>query len=119
MNHKVCREYLLEIRERYQAANRGTKGKILNEFCQVCGYTRKHAIFRLSARAQLLRKHPGPRPTYGPDVTKWLVVLWKKMRRICSKKMKQALPEWLKHFESREVTPEIRGKLLKISPATM
>jgi hypothetical protein len=119
MNHKVCREYLAEIRERYRAANRQVKGQILDEFCQVCGYSRKYAIFRLSLRAHWLRKRPGPRPTYGPDVTKWFVVFWKKMRRICSKKMKQALPEWLRRFESPELTPEVRAKLLKMSPATM
>ena len=119
MNHKVCREYLTEIRERYQAASRHEKGQILDEFCKVCGYSRKHAIFRLSLRSHLFRKRPGPRVTYGPDVHHWLSVLWKKMRMICSKKMKRALPEWLKHFDQPEVTDDIRHKLLKMSPATM
>jgi hypothetical protein len=119
MNHKVCREYLAEIRERYRAENRQDKGRILDEFCQVCGYSRKYAIFRLSLRAHLLRKRPGPTPTYGPEAIKWLTVLWKKMRRICSKKMKQAMPEWLNHFDQPEVTDDIRRKLLKMSPATM
>jgi hypothetical protein len=41
------------------------------------------------------------------------------MRRICSKKMKYALPGWLKHFDSPGMTDEIRIKLLQMSPATM
>ena len=86
MDLKARREYLLEIRERYQRADRLAKGVILDEFCQVCGYTRKYAIARLSHRALSLVTRPGPRPTYGPEVTHWLSLLWRKMRRICSKK---------------------------------
>lgn len=119
MKRKVCREYLAEIHERYRAARREEKGRILDECCQVCGYSRKYAIFRLSLHAHLLRRRPGPRPTYGPEVIQWLTVLWRKMRRICSKKMKRALPEWLKHFDRPEMTEEARAKLLKMSPATM
>ncbi len=86
MDLKAKREYLAEIRERYQGADRAAKGAILNEFCQVCGYSRKHAIARLRAQERLwMIRRPGPKRIYGPEVTKWLVLFWNKMRRICSK----------------------------------
>lgn len=119
MDIKVRKAYLAEIRARYQSADRLAKGAILDEVCQVCGYTRKHAIYQLGARARLLVQRPGPVPIYGPEVTQWLVTLWRKMRRICAKKMKQALPMWLGRLKAPELSPEIRAKLLKMSPATM
>ncbi len=42
--HQSKREYLLAIWERYQGVGRRFKSKILDEFCLVCGYTRKYAI---------------------------------------------------------------------------
>jgi hypothetical protein len=38
------RVYLEAIRKRYRRARRSDKGKILDEFCSVCGYQRKYAI---------------------------------------------------------------------------
>ncbi|SDA21076.1 hypothetical protein SAMN05216315_11553 [Nitrosospira sp. Nsp18] len=35
------RVYLEAIRKRYHRARRADKGKILDEFCSVCGYQRK------------------------------------------------------------------------------
>ena len=46
------REYLKAIKERYQKATRKEKRLILNEFCQVCDYNRKHAIAVLNAKTQ-------------------------------------------------------------------
>ena len=45
------REYLAAIVKRYAAAGRRYKQQILDEFCDVCGYHRKHAI-------RLLNRHP-------------------------------------------------------------
>ncbi len=36
--------YLERIYGRYRKATREEKRKILDEFCEVCGYHRKHAI---------------------------------------------------------------------------
>ena len=36
--------YLKEIRSRYLRAGRKVKGRILDEFCAVCGYHREYAI---------------------------------------------------------------------------
>ncbi len=44
MSRKSKREYLLAIWERYQRVGKCFKGKILDEFCEVCGYSRKYAV---------------------------------------------------------------------------
>ena len=44
MNNGSKQEYLSAIRSRYLAANKSEKKAILDEFCTVCGYNRKHAI---------------------------------------------------------------------------
>ncbi len=37
-------EYLARIKDRYRKAGRSGKSRILDEFCEVCGHHRKHAI---------------------------------------------------------------------------
>lgn len=84
---KFRREYLNTIRERYKnAPKRREKTEILNEFCAVCGYERKHAIRILNGRAEPRRLRPGPRPTYGEVFVLHLVELWEAMNRMCAKK---------------------------------
>ncbi len=43
------RDYLEAIRSRYNRASKEAKSRILDEFCETCGYNRKYAI-------RLLRK---------------------------------------------------------------
>jgi hypothetical protein len=41
---KSKREYLAKIKDRYRHAGRKGKARILDEFCEICGHHRKHAI---------------------------------------------------------------------------
>ena len=50
MSARAKREYVQAIYQRYRQVRRPEKRQILNEFCQVAGYHRKHAI-RLLNRA--------------------------------------------------------------------
>jgi hypothetical protein len=43
MGKREKQAYLEAIRNRYHKAKRADKGKILDEFCSVCGYQRKYA----------------------------------------------------------------------------
>ena len=43
MGKKERQAYLKAIRGRCAKADRAEKGKILDEFCAVCGYARKYA----------------------------------------------------------------------------
>ena len=62
MSLQSKREYLGQIRFRYRRAGRVHKSKILDEYCQVCGYDRKYAIKRLAAPPQRPRHKAGRKP---------------------------------------------------------
>ncbi len=53
MGKQEKKGYLLAICKRYHHASRREKGKILDEFCTVCGYNRKYAIRRLKLTVPL------------------------------------------------------------------
>ena len=46
MARRSKQEYLRSIYDRYQHAPRAQKGTMLEEFCKVCGYNRKYAIWK-------------------------------------------------------------------------
>ena len=69
-------EYLRAIRGRYRRAGRAYKQKILDEFCAVCGYHRKHAIRKLNARSSKAQKKPGRPSKYGAGERKVVEKIW-------------------------------------------
>src|ERR1035437_3323832 len=63
MSLSAKREYLAKIHGRYDRAGRLHKTRILDEFCQNCGYHRKAALRLLNRPLQgARRKRPGPKP---------------------------------------------------------
>jgi len=53
--------YFRQIQVRYQKASKKEKGRVLDEFCAVCGYQRKYAIRKLNQPARMTpRRKPGP-----------------------------------------------------------
>lgn len=121
MGGKSKKEYRLAIWSRYQRAGRKHKTKILDEFCSVCGYTRKHAIALLRHKPGRRRRRPGPKTRYDAAVMEPLKFLWLKSEQMCSKRLKAALPLWLPFYQQKHgPLPEpVRQKLLRISPATI
>ena len=121
MSRRFKREYLLAIWERYQRVGKRFKGKILDEFCEVCGYSRKYAVLLLNRKPRLRQKRPGPKPTYDVAVLEVLKTLWLLAEQMCSKRLKAALPIWLPFYENTHgvIAPETRRKLLQISPAAI
>ena len=111
------RAYLSTIRERYQNAPKRQKKNILDEFCSVCGYSRKYAIRILNGSVEPRTQRPGPKPTYGPDIALHLATLWNAMNRMCSKKMVVALPLWLDFY--KEASWEQKELLKKVSASTI
>jgi hypothetical protein len=114
-------EYLRAIWDRYQRAGRRYKTKILDEFCAVCGYTRKYAIGLLGRKPGRRRKKPGPARRYDVRVFEPLKALWLACEQLCSKRLKAALPLWLPFYEAEQGALEesVRRKLLRISAATI
>jgi len=121
MSRKSKREYLRAIWARYQRAGRRFKSKILDEFCEVCGHSRKYAIQLLNAKPRAQPKRPGPKPQYGTEVLEPLKALWWLSEQMCSKRLKAALPIWLPFYEQAHgaLAAEVRQKLLRISPAAI
>jgi len=68
MVYQSKREYLEKIRNRYARAGRKYKQKILDEFCTICGYHRKHAIRLLRQQPTASRHRPGPASLYTDDI---------------------------------------------------
>ncbi len=115
---ELRRTYLNEIRLRYQnRTKKKEKSLILNEFCAVCGYSRKYAIRILKGQLQPRLNKPGPKSKYDENFVVHLVELWEAMGRICSKKLKYALPNWLPFYE--DATPDMKALLLSVSPSTI
>jgi hypothetical protein len=115
------REYLLALWERYQRVGRRFKSKILDEFCAVCGYTRKYAIGLLSRKPRRRQRKPGPRRRYDGQVLEPLKVIWLAAEQMCSKRLKAALPLWLPFYEQEHgpLVEPVRKKLLQISAASI
>jgi len=115
------REYLAAIVKRYVEAGRVYKQRILDEFCKVCGYHRKHAIRLLNGRTTPRQRKPGRPSRYGEAERKALEVIWLTANRPCSKRLKAALPIWLPYFERQEGSPpaSVHQKLLTISARSL
>ena len=115
-------EYAAALRPRYRAARKGSKGKILDEFCRTTGMHRKAAI-------RLLGKPAGPRLVgrgrprrYGPPVAAALVKLWGVGDRMCGKLLAAVMPDLLAALERHgelELCSEVRALLLQASPSTI
>lgn len=98
MSQELKREYLSSIRERYQKSPRVRKSMILDEFCSVCGFSRKYAIRILSGEIDPVGRKPrGRRVKYSAEIVYHVVRIWDRMGRPCSIKLKYALPEWIEH----------------------
>lgn len=119
MTIEARREYLAAIRLRYKNSTRGQRSRILDEFSEVCGYNRKHAIRILGREAPPSSAKPGPRPRYDAEVVRHLVVLWKVMNYMCSVRMKVALPLWLIYYAPEDLHADSRTKLLQISSSSI
>jgi hypothetical protein len=115
------REYVLAIWERYQRVGRRFKSKILDEFCAVCGYTRKYAIGLLSRKPRRRERKPGPRRRYDREVLEPLKAIWLAAEQLCSKRLKAALPLWLPFYEQEQgpLAEPVRKKVLQISAASI
>ncbi len=95
------RVYLEAIGKRYRRAMRADKGKILDEFCSVCGYQRKYAIRCWEAN---LASHHGVldvlRNTTNRRCSRYCAGYGLQPIR-CAASAVAAMPLWLPHYEMR------------------
>ncbi len=116
------KELTAAVSERYRASTRTEKARILDEFVVITGFHRKQAM-------RLLRCH-GREPTgrrarprvYDEAERNALILLWEASDRVCGKRLKALLPVLVEAMERHghfNLAPEIRGKLLAMSAATI
>jgi hypothetical protein len=112
------KQYLIAIAERYKKASRHQKSVILSEFCEVCGYNRKYAILILNAGPRLngVKSKPGRPSKYDESFADCLKLIWEATGRICSKKLKAAIPIWISFFDFSE---KQKGLLLGIGSSSI
>ena len=125
MSPRSKREYIEAIYLRYKHASRNEKTHIIDEFCTICGYHRKHAIrllkgFKRFTKPKAMRR--GRTPVYqGDAILKPLIRIWLANNLPCSKRLKVILPLWLPGYNQQFGNPPLPviKALRKISHATI
>ena len=115
-------EQLERLRRRYQGRGKEGNSRRLDEFCEQHGYERKYAIKLLQGVRGSGPKHapPGPEPRYE-GVSEVVTRVWKAAEQLCGKRLVQALPLWLPHYERHyeKILPRQKKLLAEISAATL
>lgn len=128
MKKDISKESRLEltnaIRQRYAQAPRKDKTKIIDEFVELTGYHRKHAIRVLGQNYDkpAAGERPVGRRVYDEAAREALVVLWEASDRICGKRLKAVLPLFIETMEKHghlDLDPGVRGRLLQMSASTI
>src|SRR3954451_19313498 len=117
------RELIAALQGRYAEADLQSKQTILDEFVEVSGYHRKHAIRLLGSKDKTRKKEPHiAARLYGEAVLQALILLWEAADRICSKRLKALLPVLIEAMERHghlQLDAEVRSRLLTVSAATI
>jgi len=118
-------EYVAALRERYLAAGKKEKGRILDEFCRTTGLHRKAAIRLLRGRQRRggsARRKKGRPVRYGPELLEPLRRVWEASDRLSGKLlvavMKDLVDSLERHGELR-LTPSLGEALCSMSAATI
>jgi hypothetical protein len=107
---------LVRMRERYERAPRGEKGRLLDEVCEVTGYHRKAVIRRLRPATPQRRGRRGRPPRYGADVFAAVQAIWRAAGYPWSVRLKALIPAWLPWARRRlRLTPAVEEQLRRIS----
>jgi len=119
----ATRKELIEaVGERYRSGTREEKQQILQEFVELTGYHRKHAIRALNRAVEKVSGKRGRKRIYDEAVRGALIVLWEAADRICGKRLKAALPllvAAMERYEHIALDPDVRQRLLEMSAATI
>jgi len=124
MRLELRMRYLERIYKRYRKASKESKGKILDELCQVCGYNRKYAIWKLKQvtleEEPKVRKRRRRSRQYDYRVAEVLVAVWRKANYPWSLRLKEILRLWLPWIRVRyRISKDTEAKLLSISASTI
>lgn len=121
---EVKRQMIEAVGDRYRQSERSEKKRILDEFVELAGYHRKHAIRLLtSARGRLKVPAPGvANRLYDEAVITALTIIWEAADRICGKRLKAVLRTFVESMERNghlRLDSAVRDRLLNMSAATI
>lgn len=123
MQQKFKMEYIKKIYYRYCKTNKKGKKLILDEFCKVCNYHRKHAIRILNGVPPEDRETPSQRKPnfkYLHQTISILKYIWESANYPWSAKLKALIPIWLPKLKQQmSVSADVEKQLLQISPSTI
>ncbi|MFT5388057.1 MAG: hypothetical protein ACI9E5_001192 [Candidatus Omnitrophota bacterium] len=125
MSPKSIKEYTTIFVKRYKRADYNQKKKIIDEYCKVTGYHRKHAIRKLNNFRLFTKKKKRKRGRTSKYNKKPIIIVLKKVwltaNLPCSKILKSLLPLWIPHYVNNygSVEPYVLTALESISPATI
>ena len=110
-----------QVAPAYHQASGSQKQHILEEFVSATGYARKYAQWLLNHVEEVCAPPAALRRRYGPEVEEALVLAWKTLNRICTKRLIPFLPSIVATLEEDghlELNEEHRRLLLSMSAAT-
>jgi hypothetical protein len=116
-------QYLKVLQTKYQLTSKKGKSKILDEYCQNTGQSRKYVIQKINSR-YLLKKtgKRGRKQIYDGYVIAALVEVWKIFDYPCGDRLEPLLKtevERLRAINELKISDEVAAKLKKISSATI
>lgn len=124
MNNLEKVSYISYLKSKYKRANRSKKTEILTEIQDRLSCTRKHAIRLMNTisfgrpKSPIKRGRPGK--YQDKEFKQALRKVWKLSGYLCSRSLKEAIPEWLPYIEQKHsFSEEIKTKLFDISSATI
>ncbi len=112
-------EIIKRIVSRHRTAIKKFKTPILDEFCAICGYSRKYAIWKLNHYDfDKLKRKPGRPSKYNnPRIREALKQIWISSDFPCGKRLKTMIPHWISFLDDLDLHEH--QLLLAISPATI
>lgn len=114
--------HLQRLRTRYARRGKPGKSRLLDEWCEQYGYSRKHAIKLLRDRLPKPERRPrgGAPPRYEP-IREVIERIWGAAEQLCGKRLVMALPLWLPHYGKRfgRLLPCQQSLLTEVSAATL
>src|SRR5438477_3400537 len=117
------RELIDAVAARYRAAGRNQKKEILDEFVEVAGFHRKHAIRVLKKAPRRETSEPRQRARiYDEAVREALTIVWEAADRICGKRLRQVIAGLVDAMERHghlKLDATVRQSLLSMSAASM